>query len=56
VPVSKNREMMRWYRERLEREFVGKFRTGCWGGELCCPYRRSFVDAPFLHAKDSQLV
>jgi FAD/FMN-containing dehydrogenase len=25
VPVARNREMMRWYRERLEREFPGKF-------------------------------
>ena len=25
VPVAKNREMMRWYQERLEREFPGKF-------------------------------
>jgi FAD/FMN-containing dehydrogenase len=25
VPVAKNREMMRWYQERLESEFPGKF-------------------------------
>ena len=25
VPVSKSREMMRWYQDRLEREFAGKF-------------------------------
>jgi FAD/FMN-containing dehydrogenase len=25
VPVARNREMMRWYQERLENEFAGKF-------------------------------
>jgi FAD/FMN-containing dehydrogenase len=35
VPVSKNHEMMRWYQERLEREFPGNHRSG-WSG--CVDY------------------
>ncbi len=33
VPIANSREMMRWYQERLERDFPGKF-------VIFGPYRR----------------